>query len=205
MNLQSFYIWPMLVQKAHFHWPIGSLTNQEQIQTLSLYCRTQFTEQNSNHASKSPREAEAGKALWLQDQSGLYSEFQDNQGNIERPCLKKKQSKQNTPTTNHCHHLHQISCTYYKILSRWGLLTTDILSWEIRQVIGLSPKIPAAPPSQPWNSNPISHSLGGSGLSWVSRLSEVDWGGLHLCCYGKAANQAIGRLSMYLAGVTHAL
>ena len=35
-------------------------------------------------------EAEAGRSLWVWGQSGLLSEFQDNQGYTEKPCLKKK-------------------------------------------------------------------------------------------------------------------
>ena len=35
------------------------------------------------------QEAEADKSLWIWDQPGLQSEFQDSQDYIERPCLKK--------------------------------------------------------------------------------------------------------------------
>ena len=31
--------------------------------------------------------------FWVQDQPGLHSEFQDNQGYTEKPCLKKKKKK----------------------------------------------------------------------------------------------------------------
>jgi hypothetical protein len=41
------------------------------------------------------QEAKAGES-WIQDQSGLYSKFEDSLGCIVRPCLKKKK-QQNVP------------------------------------------------------------------------------------------------------------
>ena len=38
-------------------------------------------------------EAEAVRSLWVPDQPGLHSEFQDSQGYIIRLCLKKKKKK----------------------------------------------------------------------------------------------------------------
>ena len=38
--------------------------------------------------SPTTREAEAGKSLWVWGWLDLYSEFQDSQSCIERPCLK---------------------------------------------------------------------------------------------------------------------
>ena len=35
-------------------------------------------------------EVEAGRALWVQMQPGLQSEFQDSQSHPEKPCLKKQ-------------------------------------------------------------------------------------------------------------------
>jgi hypothetical protein len=37
----------------------------------------------------STREAEAGRVLSIQGQPGLQREFQDSQGYLKRPCLKK--------------------------------------------------------------------------------------------------------------------
>ena len=31
--------------------------------------------------------------FWVQDQPGLHSEFQDNQGYTEKPCLEKSKNK----------------------------------------------------------------------------------------------------------------
>ena len=36
---------------------------------------------------------------WVQSQPGLQSEFQDTEGYTEKPCLKKKQTKQNKQKT----------------------------------------------------------------------------------------------------------
>ena len=36
---------------------------------------------------------EAGGSLWVWDQPGLQSEFQDSKGYTEKPCLKKTQNK----------------------------------------------------------------------------------------------------------------
>jgi hypothetical protein len=33
--------------------------------------------------------------FWVRGQAGLQSEFQDSQGNTEKPCLKKRKQKQN--------------------------------------------------------------------------------------------------------------
>jgi hypothetical protein len=38
-------------------------------------------------------EAEAGRSLWVWGQPGQQSKFKDNQGYIEKPCLKKKKSR----------------------------------------------------------------------------------------------------------------
>ena len=37
----------------------------------------------------SSQEAEAGRSLWVWGHPGLHSVFQDSQGSVERPCLKK--------------------------------------------------------------------------------------------------------------------
>ena len=48
----------------------------------------------------STQEAEAGGSLWVQDQPGLHSEFQDSQGcYTEKSCLEKKK-KQKQKQTN---------------------------------------------------------------------------------------------------------
>jgi hypothetical protein len=41
------------------------------------------------NASTGEAEAGAGGSLWVRGQLGLLCEFQDSQGNIVRPCLKK--------------------------------------------------------------------------------------------------------------------
>ena len=40
---------------------------------------------------------------WVRDQPGLQSEFQDSQGDTEKPCLKTKNKKQNKQTKNQMH------------------------------------------------------------------------------------------------------
>ena len=37
--------------------------------------------------SASAQEAEAGRSLWVWGQPGLQSEFQDSQGDTEKPCF----------------------------------------------------------------------------------------------------------------------
>lgn len=43
--------------------------------------------------SSSTKEAEAGRAMWVQDHSGLQSEFQDSKSYTEKPCLREKEKK----------------------------------------------------------------------------------------------------------------
>ena len=45
-------------------------------------------------------EAEAGESLWVQDQAGLQSEFQDSQDYTEKTSLKKQTNKKKTKQKN---------------------------------------------------------------------------------------------------------
>ena len=71
--------------------------------------------------------ADIGRSLWVRGQPGVHSEFQDSQGNVERPSLKPLY------TLSHAHVRNKLSLSVsnYETIRNWNSLS----NYETMKVI----------------------------------------------------------------------
>ena len=82
----SFLPEKKLLRVAKFHLPQKKLKEKQEWKRPDVVAHT---------FNPSTLEAEAGGSLWVWDHPGLQIEFQDNQGYVERPCVKNTKKQTN--------------------------------------------------------------------------------------------------------------